>query len=160
MGEDSRLSAIEARLRALEDEGAVLRTIVSYGLAFDGRDVTRTAELFTEDCVYDADAYSVMRGRSEVADMAADPTTPRTAHCIGPSVVEIDGDRAVATGYSTTFHLVDDRPALSRLSFNRWELTRSGSSWLIRRRTTRLLGSQEAAELFRRADGRLSGDHA
>lgn len=62
----------------------------------------------------------------------------------------MNGDRAVATGYSRVYVR---RPAgidIYRVSFNRWELERRGGEWLIARRTTRLLGHEEARRLFSR----------
>lgn len=163
----ARLEALERRVGALEDELAVHRLIVTYGFAVDTGDADATGDLFTADTIYDVDTTLVMEGRDGVRDMVRGPRhqalLPNCAHTIGPAVVEVDGDRAVATAYSRIY-LRDgrrDEPregrrdesgiALWRLSFNRFELVRRDGRWWIARRTTRLLGHEEAQGLFRRA---------
>lgn len=171
----ARVEALERRVGALEDELAVHRLIVTYGFAVDTGDADATGELFTADTLYDVDTTLVMEGRDGVRDMVRGPRhqalLPNCAHTIGPAVVEVDGDRAVATAYSRIYLREDTleglsgarraaRPArrtgrggiaLWRLSFNRFELVRRDGRWRISRRTTRLLGHEEAQDLLRRA---------
>jgi uncharacterized protein (TIGR02246 family) len=151
---DDRLAALERRVAALEDELAVHRLIVTYGFAVDTGDADATAALFTEDGLYDVDGTLVMRGRSGVAEMVRGPRhqslLPDCAHTIGPAVVAVDGDRAVATAYSRIYRRDGDAFGLWRLSFNRFELERRDGRWQIARRTTRMLGHEEAHGLFRR----------
>ena len=149
-----RLAALERRLQAVEDELAIHRLIVRYGLAVDTGDAERTSAVFVDDGIYDADVR-LMRGRGEVEDMVRSDRhqgmVGRCAHQIGPAVVRVDGDRAVAIGYSRVYLRGDDDIAIYRVSMNRWELARTGTGWLIARRVTRLLGHDEAAAIF--ADG-------
>ena len=151
---EPRVDDLARRVRALEDELAVHRVIVRYGFAVDTGDADGAAAVFTEDTVYDVDGPLLMEGRQAVRNMVQgsrhQAMLPNCAHQIGPAVVEIDGDRAVATGYSRVYVR---RPAgieIYRVSFNRWELERRDGEWLIARRTTRLLGHEEAAGVFRR----------
>ena len=143
---------LSRRVRALEDELAIHRLIVRYGLAVDVGDADGAAGVFTEDGVYDVDGPLLMRGREAVRAMVRGPRhqamLPDCAHQIGPAVVEVDGDRATAVGYSRVYHKRDGAIGIYRVSFNRWELERRDGSWLIVRRTTRLLGHAEAARLF------------
>jgi ketosteroid isomerase-like protein len=144
-----RLVALEARVQALEDELAVTRTIVAYGFAVDTGDADATGALFAEDAVFDVDETFVMRGRAEVEAMVLDERghqrlLPDCAHTIGPAVVRVDGDRALAVGYSRIYVRRDDGIELFRVGCNRWELVRDGAGWQIERRTTRALGSAEA----------------
>ena len=64
--------------------------------------------MFAEDGVYDVDGPLLMEGRAAVRAMVRGPRhqamLPNCAHQIGPAVVELDGDRAVATGYSRVYH--------------------------------------------------------
>jgi uncharacterized protein (TIGR02246 family) len=150
-----RLGALERRIAALEDELAIHRLIVRYGFAVDTGDAEATAALFSDDTVYDVDTTLVMRGREGVAGMVRGPRhqslLPNCAHTIGPAVVTVDGDRAVATAYSRIYKRDGDALALWRLSFNRFELERRDGGWQIARRTTRLLGHEEAQAIFVRA---------
>lgn len=151
----TRMEALERRVAALEDELAIHRLIVSYGFAVDTGDADATAALFAEDGVYDVDATLVMHGRDGVAAMVRGPRhrslLPNCAHTIGPAVVRVDGDRASATAYSRIYKRDGEAFGLWRVSFNRFELERRGGRWQIARRTTRLLGHDEAHGLFTRA---------
>jgi len=151
----ARVDALERRVAALEDELAIHRLIVSYGFAVDTGDAGATAALFTDDTVYDVDTTLVMRGRDGVADMVRGPRhqslLPNCAHTIGPAVVEVSGDHGVATAYSRIYKRDGEAFGLWRLSFNRFELERRDGRWQIARRTTRLLGHDEAHPLFARA---------
>jgi uncharacterized protein (TIGR02246 family) len=149
-----QVDGLARRVQALEDELAIHRLIVRYGLGVDTGDAERAAGVFTEDAVYDVDGPLLMNGRQGVRDMVRGPRhqamLPNCAHQIGPAVVELAGDRAVATGYSRVYVR---RPAgieIYRVSFNRWELERRDGEWLIARRTTRLLGHEEAQRVFQR----------
>jgi len=149
------VAALERRVAALEDELAIQRVIVTYGFAVDTGDADATAALFTPDGVYDVDGTLVMHGRDGVAAMVRgerhQALLPSCAHTIGPAVVALDGDRAVATAYSRIYLRRADDLALWRLSFNRFELERRDGRWLIARRTTRLLGHDEAQAIFEHA---------
>ncbi len=151
----ARLAALERRVAALEDELAIHRLLASYGFAVDTGDADATAALITEDGVYDVDGTLVMRGRDGVAAMVRgerhQALLPRCAHTIGPAVVTLHGDRAVATAYSRVYLRSGDDVALWRLSFNRFELERRDGAWQIARRTTRLVGHEEAQRILVRA---------
>ena len=127
-----RLAALERRLQAVEDELAIHRLIVRYGLAVDTGDAARTVAVFSEDGVYDADVR-LMRGREEVADMVRSDRhqgmVGRCAHQIGPALVRVDGDRATALGYSRVYLRGDDGIDVYRVSMNRWELERRAGGW-------------------------------
>lgn len=149
---EQRVAALEARLRAVEDELAIHKLIVRYGLAVDTGDAERTSAVFAEGAVYDADVR-LMRGRGEIEAMVrSDRHQAMVGHCahqIGPAVVTVDGDRATALGYSRVYLRGADGIAVYRVSFNRWELDRRAGEWTIVRRRTRLLGHDEALAIFR-----------
>ena len=151
----NRVDALERRIQALEDELAIHRLIVSYGFAVDTGNADATGELFTEDTLYDVDKTLVMRGREGVREMVRgarhQSLLPNCAHTIGPAVVELDGDRAVATAYSRIYLRTGDELALWRLSFNCFELERRDGRWQIARRVTRLVGHAEAQQIFAQA---------
>jgi ketosteroid isomerase-like protein len=160
-----RLTALEARVEALEDELAVTRTIVEYGFAVDTGDASATGALYTEDAVFDVDGGFVMQGRADVEAMVLgrghQRLLPNCAHTIGPAVVRVDGDTAVAVGYSRIYHRQADDFVLFRIGCNRWELQREVDGWRIARRTTRVLGSEEAqAVLAQGLSGRSTSPRA
>lgn len=152
---EERLAALERRVSVLEDELAIHRLIVSYGFAVDTGDAAATGALFTENGLYDVDTTLVMHGRSGVESMVRGPRhqslLPNCAHTIGPAVVHVAGDGAVATAYSRIYKRDGDAIGLWRLSFNRFELERRDGRWQIARRITRMLGHDEAHALFARA---------
>lgn len=149
-----RLAALERRLQAVEDELAIHQLIVRYGLAVDTGDAARTAAAFTDEGVFDTDVRC-LAGREAIADMVRSDRhqhmVGRCAHQIGPALVRVDGDRAVALGYSRVYLRDGDGIGIYRISLNRWDLERRAGVWLIARRLTRILGHDEAAAIF--ADG-------
>ena len=151
---EERFAALERRVQSLEDELAIHRLIVSYGFAVDTGDAEATAQLFAEDGLYDVDGTLIMNGREGIREMVRSERhqslLPDCAHTIGPAIVELDGDRAVATAYSRIYHRGKRGTSLFRLSFNRFELERREGRWQILRRITRLLGSEESQEILRR----------
>jgi uncharacterized protein (TIGR02246 family) len=146
-----RLEALTRRVQALEDELAIHRLIARYGIAVDSGDADGAAAVFTPDGVYDTDVR-LMRGGGEVADMVrSDRHQAMVGHCahqIGPAVVRVNGERAVALGYSRVYLQSDAGIGVYRVSLNRWELERRDGRWLIARRVTRLLGHEEALAIF------------
>jgi ketosteroid isomerase-like protein len=149
---ERRVEELSRRVQALEDELAIQRQIVRYGLAVDRGDADATAALFTEDAVYDVDGPLRMEGRDGVRAMVRGPRhqgmVGRCAHQIGPAVVDVSAERARATGYSRVYLRREAGIEIYRVSFNRWELERRGGEWLVARRTTRLLGHEEARALL------------
>jgi len=148
---EHRIAALEARLGAVEDELAIHRLIVRYGLAVDTGNPDATAAVFAEDGVYDADVR-LMRGRDDVRDMVRSDRHQRMvghcAHQIGPAVVKIRGDTAVALGYSRVYLHGDAGIGIYRVSCNRWDLAKRDGAWQIVHRKTRILGHAEAAGIF------------
>jgi uncharacterized protein (TIGR02246 family) len=151
---EKTVETLARRVQALEDELAIHRLIVRYGLAVDVGDADGAAAVFTEDTIYDVDV-GVMHGRQGVRDMVRgarhQAIVGRCAHQIGPAVVEVQGDRAVATGYSRVYLRTGEVIGIHRVSLNRWELERRNGQWHIAHRTTRLLGHDEAKDVFRKA---------
>lgn len=144
---ERRLDELARRVQALEDELAIHRLIVRYGLAVDAGDADAAAATFTDDGVYDVDV-GVMRGPAAVAAMVRgdrhQAMVGRCAHQIGPAVVEVDGDRAIAVGYSRVYLATEGGVEIYRVSSNRWQLERRAGAWGIVHRTTRLLGHRES----------------
>ncbi|MFL0580324.1 nuclear transport factor 2 family protein [Dietzia sp. 179-F 9C3 NHS] len=152
----NRLDALEARLAAAEaglaraaDELAVMRILASYSPRVDSGDAEGVAALWTEDGVYDVDTGR-LDGRDGIEEMVrGEAHQGLIAHGCGhvPSlpVVLLDGDRAVATGY-TQLVARSSRPGrytVLRVTASRWELERRGPvdapdrGWRVVLRTAR-----------------------
>jgi len=153
---EARVDDLVRRVQALEDELAIHRVIVQYGLAVDVGDAEGAAAVYADDAVYDTDV-GVMHGRQGVRDMVTgtrhQAMVGRCAHQIGPAIVHVDGDRATATGYSRVYLRTGDSIGIYRVSFNHWDLERRAGAWCITHRKTRLLGHAEALAVFRELPG-------
>jgi len=148
---EAKVESLERRLRAIEDELAIHRLIVRYGLAVDVGDAGATAAVFQADGIYDADVR-LMRGHGDVEDMVRSERhqamVGSCAHQIGPAVVRVAGDRATALGYSRVYLRQGDGFGVYRVSTNRWLLERTDEGWRIAHRLTRILGHAEASAVL------------
>ncbi|MCM3882165.1 nuclear transport factor 2 family protein [Frankia sp. R82] len=151
------LPALEARLRAVEDELEIRRLILSYGPAADAGMAALAASVWQEDGLYDWDANGDPHvGRAGVEAMLLTDahqglTKAGVAHFAGPPLIQIDGDTAVAITYSLIMRRDAENDAfyLWRVSAVRWDLGRADGSWGVTRRTNRLLDDTAAGrELF------------
>lgn len=151
-----RLDQLERRLQRVEDERTIERMIARYGPLVDaGSDNTAdaAAALWAEDGTYDVEGWS-MRGRTEIAAMVRSPEHQGLigrgcCHFLGPAVVTIDGDEAVAVCESALLVHRDGRFAVARAGANHFRLRRIDRRWQITERTTRVLdGKPEARQLL------------
>ncbi|NDK91845.1 nuclear transport factor 2 family protein [Gordonia desulfuricans] len=148
----ARLAALENRLQSLEDERAIRDLIASYGPLVDDGDAAAVADLWTPDGVYDVDGW-FMDGQGAIADMVNSRAhqgivATGCAHVLGPVHIRLDGDTAVAVGYSLLVVRDDKRFLVARATAHRWELARTDTGWRAQRRTSRALdGNPEAHAL-------------
>ncbi len=150
---EQTVASLVARVERLEDELAIHKVIVRYGLGVDIGEAQHAASVFTPDGVYDVDVGR-MEGRDAVSSMVRGARyqcmVGHCAHQMGPVVVERGSDgRALATGYSRVYLQTPAGTHVYRVSFNRWELVKQAGEWLVARRTTRVLGNDEAPAVFR-----------
>jgi SnoaL-like domain len=154
--ESDRLERLERRLGEVEDYLSILRLVANYGPSVDSGSGRWTASLWVEDGVYDTDAL-VMNGRVELEAMVAAEEHQGyihggSAHVPSLPLITIDGDRAVAIGYSRLYLFNGKDFRVARMSATRWELVRTSSGWRVERRIVRLLdGRSEARELLKEA---------
>lgn len=146
---EARIDETEGRLAAAEDELAILRILGSYSPRVDSGDAEGVAQLWSDDGVYDVDTGR-LEGHDGLVEMVrGDAHQELIAHGCGhvPSlpVVVLDGDSAVATGY-TQLVVRSSRPGrytVLRVTANRWELERRGPvdapdrGWRVVLRTAR-----------------------
>ena len=160
----TRLRALEQRVRRAEDELAIRNAVVRYGVAIDIGDAEGTADTFTDDTEYDIGPLAtgdgtpvVIHGRDGIINDLVlgeghQRLLPNCAHTIGPVMVRVEGDTAVAAGYSRIYHRDDkggehDRFTLFRIGLNQWRLTRDASgAWRVAHRSSRILGNEGAQD--------------
>jgi hypothetical protein len=163
MSSAEEFAELDHRIRALEDQLAVLQVVAGYGPSMDGGAAREAGLLWTEDSWYDTDsspAASVPHGRAGIEGAAARAREEPTglAHISHMPLIKIDGDRATVVNHSNTFEQDGDGFRVGRVSSNRWELVRVGGAWQIERRVNRLLdGSKAARELFAEGTNEIIG---
>lgn len=163
---EDRVQALAERIERLEDELAIHRLIVRYGLAVDAGEAEAAMELFTKDTLYEVRAVGtgvnndpgktlVMRGRAAVGEMvrseAHQKLLPNAAHTIGPAVVHVNGNSATATGYTRIYHREGDDFRMFRMAVNHWELVKQDGRWWVHRRYSQVLGGADVQDLMRKA---------
>ena len=144
------------RVRAIEDELAIRRLILSYGPAADAGLTARAASLWVDDGQYDWDGGKVpYEGRGAIKGMLDGDThqgliADGAAHFAGPPLIDLDEDRATALTYSLIMRheAGSGRFYLWHVSAARWELERVGDSWAVRRRENRLLDETGAGRML------------
>ena len=155
---EQRMSALEARVRELEDRLALYHLISTYGPAVDTGSAEAAGALWDEEGSYEFDT-SRLDGPSGIAAMVRSDghqglVRNGCAHILALPVVTVDGDRARATGYSRVYRHVDDGYEVWRVSANHWEFSRTPDGLRVTRRVNRTLdGSEEARAILRNAVG-------
>ena len=146
---EDRLAALESRLARVEDELAITRLIASYGPLVDAGDADAVAALWAENGSYDVEGWE-MRSRADVRAMVLSPQhqgliAAGCTHFLGPVVVSVDGDTAVAVCESLLVVQHRERFHVARAGANRFELARHAGGWEIVHRTTRALDGDAGA---------------
>lgn len=152
---EQRLADLERRLQRIEDERAIERLIASYGPLVDTGDAESAAALWADDGVYDVEDW-LMRGRDDIAAMVRssghqDLINRGCVHFLGPAVVTVHGDDAVAVCASTLLVKREPGYQVARGGANYFRLRRDAETgqWQIVTRITRLLdGSAESRALL------------
>lgn len=147
------VARLEARVQRLEDERAIIDVLTSYGFAVDADAAELTGSKYTAEAVIDIDGQIFFEGREAIEDMvrgdAHQSILPDCAHVMGPFVVDVDGDEAVATGYASVFIVRHGERRIWRQAVNRWTLQRTPHGWQVSNRASRALGSEGAVEFLR-----------
>lgn len=139
-----------ARLQRLEDELAIMKLLASYGPSVDAGNADNAAALWSIDGTYDVEDW-LMTGRGGVHQMVSssshqDLVSAGCCHFLGPAVVTIDGDHAVAVCESLV--LLRDEASdyrVWRATANHFALERVDGRWQITTRTSRLLNGNPYA---------------
>lgn len=146
---DERLAALERRLRRIEDEREIEQMIARYGPLVDAGDAEAVGDLWAQDGTYEVEGWS-MRSRDDVAAMVRSPQHQGLieggcCHFLGPAVVTVDGDVAVAVCESALLVHRQGRFAVGRAGANLFRLRRIDGRWQITSRTTAALDGKPAA---------------
>ena len=142
-----------ARLRRLEDDRDIRQLIASYGPAVDAGDPDASARLWATDGVYDVDGWR-MEGRADVHAMISSEAHQKLvrkgcSHFLGPCVVTVDGDDAVAVCESLVLIRDGDGYRVWRATAHHFALRRIDDQWQITTRTSRVLdGNPDAHALL------------
>lgn len=150
---DGQWVELLARVQRLEDEAAIARLIASYGPLVDAGSAVAVAELWEPDGVYDVDEL-VMHGRDEIVAMVRSANHQGwieggCAHVVGPPLVTVTGDEAVAVCHSLMIVNQDGRFVVRRATANHWRLHRGATGWKVIVRTNRVLdGRAESPALL------------
>lgn len=150
---EARFAALEARIAVLEDQLAIYQLFATYGPSVDSRSGSITASLWAEDGAYDFGGDPLVGAEIVGSLVDIEPHTHYVAdgcaHVLSMPHVTIDGDKAVATGYSRVYLNQGDHWRVERASANRWELVRASEGWRVQNRINRLLNGQpEARDLL------------
>jgi hypothetical protein len=156
---ESRLVALEARLRELEDRAAIMQIIATYGPSADACAHETIAGLWTDDGTYEVVGFSSYQGSAGFEALITNQThlgyvSAGSSHVMAMPHIVIDGDTAVATGYSQVFVRDGQYWRVERASGNRWELVRTAEGWRVKARYNHLMdGSDGSFSILRGATG-------
>jgi uncharacterized protein (TIGR02246 family) len=141
------------RLRRLEDDREIRQLIASYGPAVDAGDPDASARLWATDGVYDVDGWRML-GRADVHAMISSEAHQKLvkkgcSHFLGPCVVSVNGDDAVAVCESLVLIRDGDGYRVWRATAHHFVLRRIDEHWQITTRTSRVLdGNPDAHALL------------
>ena len=149
MSTEQRLAELEARLARIEDERAIERIIAVYGPLVDAGEADATAALWAVDGSYEVEGWS-MAGRAEVAAMVRSDAhqgliAGGAMHFLGPAVVTVTGDEAVAVCESSLVVRHEKRYLVARAGVHHFQLRRIDGRWQITKRVSRTLDGDPAA---------------
>ncbi len=146
---NERIEALDTRLSQLEDERDIQRLIASYGPCVDAGNADNAAALWAADGNYDVEGWRMV-DRAGVHEMVSssshqDLVASGCCHFLGPSVVTVAGDTAIAVCESLVLLRDEAGYRVWRATANHFELGRIDGVWLIISRTSRVLDGQPYA---------------
>lgn len=163
MTTEERLSALEARLLAAEDQLEIIQLLNTYGPLVDSGSSAPAAALWVE-----GGGYNFSGGLSGGTRLSAPDeliamyeteghkglVKTGVSHFTGTPRITLDGDSAQAVGYSFVVLKEGDRWYLWRAAINEWTLVRTPAGWRIKERLNRTLdGSADSHETMRKVLG-------
>ncbi len=156
---EQRLARIEGRLRRAEDQLEILRLLNSYGPAVDSGSGAAAAAQWVSGGAYEfGDASGTQRATAPDGLVALyegsfhqELVRAGSAHLTATPTIVVDGDRAVAVGYSFVIVHRDDHWSVERAAINHWTLIREAQGWRVEERVNRALDGSPASHALMRA---------
>lgn len=148
MSVEERLSALEARLGAAEDELAIMRLLAAYGPLVDSGQSQPAAAMWIEGGIYDFSGGAAATAPEGLIAAYEGPEhqgliTDGCSHLTAAPRITLMGERAEALAYSYVMRRRGDEWFPYRAAINRWHLVRTDAAefrgWRIEKRTNRLL---------------------
>jgi hypothetical protein len=132
------LTALDARIRLLEDHLEITQLVAQYGPAVDSGSAEAAANLWTEDGTFDAVGVIDMRGRDEVAAMVVGEGHQALilngcGHVLTVPHVIVHGEEAEGRSYALNIRWDEgaQRFWVARVSANTWRWVRTPQGWRI-----------------------------
>jgi len=147
---EARLEQLERRLREVEDRQEIMQLIATYGPAADTCTQAAIADLWTDDGTYTVVGHSTFEGSKHIGTLVEGAShqgyvSAGCSHVMAMPHIVVDGDTAVATGYSQVFVRDGDHWRVARASGNRWELVRTPAGWRVKARYNHLMDGSESS---------------
>jgi hypothetical protein len=133
---------LQTRVRLLEDHVELGQLVARYGPSVDSGSAQETAELWTEDGVFDAVGAIRMQGQDEIGAMVNGDghqglIKNGCGHVLTAPLIAVDGDEAEGRNYALNIRwdAEQDRFWVARVSANSWRWVRTPDGWRIAERT-------------------------
>jgi hypothetical protein len=146
---DSTAESIDRRVRAVEDELAIIRLVASYGPMVDTGLNSLAPALFATDGIYDVSVGRLV-GPEAIKEMLSGDdhrsvVQQGIAHVMGLPFVRLEGDSATAINTTHLYLREGNGYSIFRVAQNLWRLTRTADGWKVIERTNRLIGDDDEA---------------
>ena len=135
------VEALAARVHQLEDQLELIQLTAQYGPNVDSGSAQATAEMWTNDGLFDAVGAITMNGRDEIAGMVDGDghqwlIRNGCGHVLTTPHVEVNGDEAFGRSYALNIRwdAEADRFWIARVSANTWRWVRTSEGWRVAER--------------------------
>ena len=145
------VTALAARVQLLEDHIAIAQLVSKYGPTVDSGSGDATADLWTEDGVFEVVGTMTMTGHADIAAMVTGKGQEALgqagcAHVLTAPHINVDGDEA--RGWNYALHIRWDsehaRFWVARVSANTWHWRRTADGWRVLERVNANLDGADA----------------
>ena len=150
------VEALTKRVQLLEDYIEISQNVAQYGPNADFGSAEATADLWTEDGIYDAVNTITMKGKAAISGMINGEghwqgLLSGCGHVLTAPHIVLKGDTAEGRNYALKLYWdkLQERFWVGRVSANRWRWRRTPEGWKVEERiNANLDGTAEHRELF------------